>query len=136
MKRPRTQTYPDDEFLRDFAEWKSAVNDPDPEWWNGGQEAADRLLAHRYPTAAAYRYHRNRFACILRTAYGDLPRLIQDRIAKPDGEDGGYLPVDMLLALLAWYRKVPEKSMEQMPLPDWAWVLGEFDRLDTFRPPE
>jgi hypothetical protein len=95
------------------------------------------LFSLRYQNShAAFRYRKNRFACILRTAYGDLPRLIQDRIAKPDGEAGGYLPVDMLLALLAWYRTVPEKAMEKMPLPDWSWVLEEFDRLDALRPPE
>lgn len=124
--------YPDQDFLADYDNWEKLVADPRSPWRNQGLQATRVVFSAEYEKhPEAFRYRMNRFVCIQNATFSQLPRLVQDRIALPDGGDGGHIPQDLLLALLAWYRTVPESEMRKMPPPDWPWVLAEFDRLDS-----
>jgi hypothetical protein len=131
MKQQHPDLYPDSDYESDYEEWRKLVNSPMTAFYQNGHDAALAVFSLRYQDRPAdFRYRLNRFVCIQNATYSTFPQLIQDRIALSDGGDGAHIPNHLLLAMLAWYRTVPEKKMKKMPEPNWPWVLREYDRLD------
>jgi hypothetical protein len=132
MQDSSNKLYPDSDFLRDYDLWDDAVRRTDSPWHNRGQEAAKVVFSRLYQNdPEAFRYRLNRFGCVQIATHQTFPQLIQDRIAHSDGGTGAYIPEHLLLALLAWYRTVPDSSAKSLPTPDWGFVLTEFDRMDS-----
>src|SRR6266498_2612840 len=120
-------SYPAKEFLDDFEAWRQ-MRKLRPHL--NGFETAKVLFSMRYPEARCFSYRFNRFVCILQAVHGQLPALVQDRIAVPNGGNlgGALVPEDLLLALHGWYCLLSEKEMREMPDPDWDAVLAIYDR--------
>jgi len=124
--------YPDDEFLDDLEQWHQTVMNPRSPWYRNNTEAAKVVFSLRYANdRPAFRYRMNRFDCIQRAVDQGMKLLTQDRIALPSKGDGAQIPEHLYLALLAWYRSVPDAATKKMPDPDWPEVLEEYDRLDA-----
>ena len=116
--------YPGKDFLVDFDAWKTThlhLRDYD---------RANVIFSIRYPQKKAFSYRLNRFVCIMMAVHGELPALIQDRIALRDGGNrgGGFVPDDLLLAMNEWYCSLSDSKMRTMPDPEWGAVLVIHDR--------
>jgi hypothetical protein len=119
--------YPQKDFLRDFETWKTK------DVYLSGPDRAKRLFSIQYPNRKIFAYRFNRFVCVMQAIHGELPALIQDRVALPDGgnKGGGFVSEDLLLALHEWYCSRSERQMKAMPDPDWGAVLAIYDRIDA-----
>lgn len=124
-------SYPAKDFLDEFAIWRQMRASGQMRSRMNSFETAKVLFSMRYPERACFSYRFNRFVCILQAIHGELPALIQDRIAVPDGgrSGGAFVPDDLLLALHEWYCLQSEEEMRRMPDPDWDAVLAIYDRL-------
>jgi len=122
--------YPRTDFLTDLAAWKTTL------LHLPGSERAKVLFSMRYPKRKAFAYRFNRFVCIMQAVHGDLPALVHDRIAIPDGgsRGGAFVPEDLLLALHQWYCSLSEQQMECMPDPNWSEVMPIYDDISDSTP--
>jgi len=137
MTQPAANTYDDSEFLDDLDEWHQMVYSPRNPMYLKTHDAAKLVMSRKHGNdLMKFRYRVNRFDCIVSAISGQIPGLLSDRIARSNGGDGADIPEHLFLALLAWYRTVPDSEMKKMPHPDWLWVADEFDRLDAQFPPE
>ena len=131
MTSPSTVCYPDQEFLKDLARWQREVADPSSQNFRNAAEAAIFVFSLQYgDDENLLLYRLTRFLRIVDAIEGSLPMLVADRIARKQTGQKEEIPVSLLLALLAWCRKLSDDEVDKAPDPDWPRILMEFDRLE------